>query len=84
MTAFVCKTPDFRGKEKPNKRVKVDVPHGISYNGGTVVKGKWYSGFEVPEPIIPEGYELASDYCGSQLNAHPPYVTMYLQPKGFK
>jgi hypothetical protein len=82
--AFECQAEDFTKKAKPGQSVKVQVSHSVSYNGGTVIKGKWYSGYYVPEPIVPAGYELVSDYSGSQLNAHPPYITMRLQPIGYK
>lgn len=78
---FQCPAPDFTSKAKPGKSVKVQVPHSISYNGGTVIKGKWYSGYTVPDPIVPEGYELVSDGGGSELNAHPPYVTRTLRER---
>lgn len=82
--AFECKAQDFTKKAKPLESVKVQVSHSIYYNGGTVVKGKWYSGYHVPKPIVPAGYELVSNGCGSQLNAHPPYLDMHLRPIGFK
>lgn len=78
---FVCAAQNFTDKAKPGESVKVNVQHGISYNGGTVIDGKWYAGYEVPAPIVPEGYELVSEYVGSELNAHPPYVTMILRQK---
>lgn len=78
---FECPPPDFRGKEKRGTRVKVRAPHSVNYNGGTIVSGKWYAGYHVPDPILPEGYELVGDGSGSQLNAHPPYRTMWLQEK---
>ena len=58
----------------------VTFPVSYTYNGGIVIEGEWYDGYEVPEPDVPKGYELRSISCGLQLNAHPPYATMYLKP----
>lgn len=82
MSYFKCEAPDYTHKAKPGKRIKVDLPISVSYNGGTVIDGKWYAGYEVPKPIVPDGYELVSSYSGAQYNAHPPTLEMYLQPKG--
>lgn len=82
ITAFKVPGDDLRNKPRPGGRdTLVDVHHSISYNGGTVVGDKWYSGFEVGEPILPDGYELVGTGEGSQLNAHPPYVRMILRKK---
>lgn len=81
MNLFMCKAPDLRGKEKPNQPVEVKVPKSYTYNGGTIINGEWYAGFSVPDPILPEGYELASIGVGLQLNAKPPYATLILRKK---
>jgi len=81
---FFFKVPgtDLRGKEKPGQSVSVRIACSIRYNGGTVIKGKWYSGYDVAPPVVPQGYELISDYTGMQLNSSPPHVTMNLVQKG--
>lgn len=58
----------------------VTYPVSYRYNGGTVIDGKWYEGFEVAKPKVPEGYELVDIAILLQLNAHPPYATKYLRP----
>jgi len=72
--------PDLTSKAKPGKKVEVTYPVSYSYNGGTVIDDKWYAGYEVPKPIVPKGYKLTSIGVGLQLNAHPPYATMILEP----
>jgi hypothetical protein len=81
---FKCAVPDLTKKAKPGKRVTVHYGTSISYNGGTVIDGKWYAGYEVPDPIVPPGYELVSIGCGLEMNCHPPQATRILQPIGFK
>tara|TARA_R110000824_G_scaffold391980_1_gene590113 strand:- start:399 stop:695 length:297 start_codon:yes stop_codon:yes gene_type:complete len=58
----------------------VTYPVSYTYNGGIIVDGKLYAGFEVPNPKVPKGFELESIYCGLQLNAKPPYATSLLKP----
>lgn len=72
--------PDLTSKAKPGAEVTVTYPVSISYNGGTVVDGKWYGGYLVPDPIVPAGYELVDMGVGLQLNARPPTCTMKLRP----
>jgi len=76
---YKVKGDDLRGKESADNDVLVKIHHSINYNGGTVVDGKWYAGYEVDRPIVPKGYELFSIGEGSQLNAHPPYTMMILR-----
>ena len=57
----------------------VTFPVSYNYNGGIVIDGEWYEGVEVPDPVVPEGYKLKSIGVGLQLNANPPYATMYLE-----
>lgn len=76
---FRYPAPDLRGRESPNGDTIVRYPVGISYNGGTVVNGKWYAGYEVPDPIVPAGYKLADHGVGLELNSHPPMATMILR-----
>ena len=82
---FKCPQPvirkNERGREKWLDGVLVMYPTSITYNGGTVIDGEWYSGYEVPQPKIPKGYELVSIYCGDQLNNHPPLATRLLRKK---
>lgn len=59
----------------------VHYPVGIEYNGGTIHEGKWYRGFKVPAPTPPKGFKLTGIGIGLQLNAHPPYATVYLEPE---
>jgi len=58
---------------------EVTFPCSITYNGGTIINGEWYSGYEVPKPKVPKGFELVSLGVGAQLNARPPYSTMLLK-----
>jgi len=60
----------------------VTFPVSYDYNGGIVIEGKWYKGFKVAKPKVPKGFKLYGIGCGLQLNACPPYATMYLQPIG--
>jgi hypothetical protein len=73
---------DLRGVEKKRNGQlldSVEVYYAVScrYNGGYTRDGddEWYTGFEVPPPILPEGYKLKSLGVGLQLNARPPYAT---------
>jgi hypothetical protein len=65
----------------PAREGKVTYRVSYDYNGGTIIDGKWYRGIIVNEPIIPAGYELVSIAVGLQLNAIPPFATMYLRRK---
>jgi len=58
----------------------VTFPTSIRYNGGTIIEGKWYDGYKVAKPRVPEGFKLTGIGIGSQLNCHPPYATQYLEP----
>lgn len=82
---FKCPQPilDYhkRGLEKWGKGKIVTYPVSYRYNGGTIIDGEWYDGFEVPPPIVPEGFCLINIGIGLQLNAHPPYASMLMQPK---
>lgn len=60
---------------------KVMFPVSYTYNGGTIINGKWYKGYKVGKPIVPDGYELISMAILLQLNASPPLATMYLRKK---
>jgi hypothetical protein len=60
----------------------VTFPVSYTYNGGICVGEDWYPGFEVPPPVVPEGYELVGMGIALQLNARPPYATMLLKKKG--
>lgn len=59
----------------------VTYPVSQEYNGGTIIDGVWYKGYEVPAPKFPKGFKVVSIGCGLQHNAHPPYATVYLQPE---
>lgn len=77
--AFIHPGTDLRGKAKPGKRVTVQIAVSQSYNGGTVVDGKWYSGYRVAPPTIPAGYELSDIGVGLCLNSCPPIATKVLR-----
>lgn len=79
---FAYPAPDLRSRAKA-KPVEVRVPISYTYNGGTLINGVWYGGYEVPAPIIPDTHELVTLGVGLQLNARPPYATMLLRPKGY-
>lgn len=66
--------------EKWCKSCLVTYPVSYRYNGGIVINGKWYEGFEVVKPKVPKGFKLYNIGCGLQLNARPPYATSYLEP----
>lgn len=59
-------------------------PVGYGYNGGTVIGGKWYKGYKIPYPKIPDGWELHDIRVGLQLYAEPPYATQLLVPNTVK
>ena len=79
---FKCKQARFKVKKTYMDGSKVvTFPRSITYNGGTIIDGEWYSGYEVPMPKVPAGFELVTLGIGSQLNARPPYSTMLLRKK---
>jgi hypothetical protein len=57
----------------------VTYPVSITYNGG-IALDKWYKGFKVAKPKVPQGFELVNIGIGLQLNCRPPYATSYLKP----
>jgi hypothetical protein len=65
----------------PAKQGVVKFPVTYRYNGGTIVKGKWYEGVLVNKPAVPAGYELVTMGIGLQLNSFPPEATMFLRKK---
>ena len=77
---FKCPATNLTSKAKPGERVTVTYAAGISYNGGTVINGEWFAGYEVPPPIIPAGYKLVHIGVGLNLNAAPPMATALLVP----
>lgn len=78
---FAYPATDLTSKAKPNKKVTVTYAVSYSYNGGIVENGEWFAGYDVPPPIVPEGYELRSLGMGLELNAHPPRATALLVQK---
>ena len=58
----------------------VTYPVSYTYNGGIIVDGKHRLGFSVPPPKVPKGFEIVSIGVGLQLNATPPFATVYLKP----
>lgn len=59
--------------------ITVTYPVSYRYNGGIIICGKWYERVEVPEPIVPDGYELHGIGIGLNLNAIPPIATASLK-----
>ncbi len=57
---------------------EVQFPSSYRYNGGTIIDGEWYDGYEVGDPIVPAGFKLVGLGVGLQLNAHPPLATQRL------
>ena len=80
---FKCKQPVInpkqKGLEKWGDGKLVTFPVSETYNGGIVIDNEWYSGYDVPAPKIPKGYELIGIGIGNQLNARPPYATRLLK-----
>lgn len=74
MSYYKMKAPIIKGKEGN----LVKYPVSYKYNGGIVFNGKWYNGFEVGEPIVPEGFKLMGIGCGLQFNSIPPEATARL------
>lgn len=70
---------DLTKKAKPGKSVTVTYAVGMSYNGGIVEKGEWFAGYEVPPPIVPEGFKLVGIGIGLCLNSAPPRATAILR-----
>lgn len=62
--------------DKKRKEVRYSV--SITYNGGTIIDGKWYQGYEVPPPILADGVKIEDPGFGLCLNSHPPQKTVYL------
>jgi hypothetical protein len=61
--------------------VMVKVPVSYTYNGGVLVDGAWYAGFDVGPPVVPATHELVDMACGLDLNHRPPCAAMILRPK---
>jgi hypothetical protein len=78
-TLYKTKQQDLtKTKIKKSGMTEVRVDTSYEYNGGIVLDGKHYKGYECPEPLLPEGYELKSQHCGLDLNAMPPKSLMWL------
>lgn len=83
MKMFKCEKPVIKinqSKFKKGKSFEVSFPVSYKYNGGIVIDGKHYDGYEVPNPDLPEGWELLSIGVGLQMT-YPPYCTKVLTPK---
>jgi len=63
----------------PAKEGNISYPVSYEYNGGTIYKGQYIKGFEIPEPIVPNGFKLVQLYMGLQLNSCPPMKTNRLR-----
>ncbi len=91
MKTYLCKKPKIRKAKngKPllladitkGKSIEVSFPVSCTYNGGITISGEWYDGYDVPNPDVPEGWEIVSIGVGLQLNARPPYCTRLLCKK---
>lgn len=62
----------------PAREGKVSYPVSYAYNGGTIIAGKFYAGYEIPPPVIPAGFKVVELYMALQHNAHPPLKTVKL------
>mgnify|MGYP001609667437 CR=1 FL=1 len=80
MKWYKCPVPNVKKGKKWLTSHLVTYPVSYRYNGGIIIKGKWYDGFKVPPPIIPEGFELVGIGVGLEMNCHPPLATVYLRP----
>ena len=60
------------------KREEVTYPVSYTYNGGIIIDDEWYDGFEVPRPIVQEGFKLVGIGVGLDFNARPPQATCLL------
>lgn len=71
---------------KSGSRRKVSWPVSHEYDGGVTVKNKWYKGYEIPPPIVPEGFVLREESRDLVLDAKPSRATGYLFkiPEGYK
>lgn len=66
----------------PAREGVVDYPVSTDYNGGHFVKGiGLIAGYDVPEPIVPHGFELVEMYFGLQYNNYPPTKKNMLRKK---
>ena len=74
------KQPKLSISERWNDSFLVTYPVSYTYNGGIIIDGKLYQGFEVPQPKVPKGFKLVGIGCGFQLNARPPYATAFIKP----
>lgn len=77
---YLCKKPKLKKVGRGCCGYLVTYPVSYTYNGGIVINNKWYEGFRVPRPSIPDGFELVDISIGLQLNAKPPLCTQYLKP----
>lgn len=78
---YHVKGTDLTTKAKPGRKVEVTYAVSYDYNGGTVIDGKWYVGYEVDPPIVPKGYVLKSLGVGLECNCRPPRATAVLMPE---
>ena len=51
----------------------------VEVPGDIVEKGEWFAGYEVPPPIVPEGFKLVGIGIGLCLNSAPPRATAILR-----
>ena len=79
MTYFQYPATDLTKVKIPNKdRKEVRYSVSITCNGGTIIDGKWYQGYEVPPPILADGVKIVDPGFDLCLNSHPPQKTVYL------
>ena len=69
-------TKVFDGKRHTRKKVNVNCSY--TYNGGVIIDGVLYAGYECLEPILSPGDKLVPLSTGLQLNSRPPTREMML------
>jgi hypothetical protein len=78
---FQCPRPVIEPLKPGKNSREITFPVSYTYNGGMVKDDKWYKGYHVPAPVVPEDCEIVSLGVGLQMNAQPPFCTMLLRRK---
>ena len=79
LTLFETEQPIMKITEEWGDGVLVTFPVSETYNGGIEIKGKLYSGFRVPDPIVPDGCTLVGIGIGLERNCRPPVATVLMK-----
>ena len=74
---YIEASPIIKGEEGD----VIKYPVSYKYNGGITIKGKWYDGFFVGQPLVPKGLKLESIAVGLDFNHQPPLATAQLVKK---